>query len=102
MISLESNLPNKKKFNSFLHNNINFVTPKLNSNLARHKKNTTVILDYNNSKQSFKDKQNLNNTVMLDSSYRSSSRKKDSRKQRISWGNQSVLANSEIIPLSQK
>ena len=61
-------------------------TPKIDSNnMINHNKNITVMLDYNNSNQSFHTKQNLNNTVILDSSnYRSDSRKRDSRKTRVS------------------
>ena len=60
------------------------------------------MLDYNNSHNSFKTKQHLNNTVVIDSSYRSNSRKRGTGTQRISWGNHSVVANSEVVPLSQK
>ena len=65
-------------------------------------KNATALLDYNNSNQNFGAKTNLNNTVILDSSYRSGSRKRDSRKTRISLGNHSILANSELMPISQQ
>lgn len=88
---------------SYRKGKIKNATPKIYSNnMINHKKNATVMLDYNNSNQSFNTKQNLNNTVVLDSSYRSNSRKRDSRKTRISWGNHSIVANSEVMPISQQ
>lgn len=40
--------------------------------------------------------------MIVNSTYRSGSRKRDSRKQRISWGNNSILANSDVVPISQQ
>ena len=94
----------KKKFDSILYNKeINYATPKIYSNnIIKNKKNATVMLDYNSSNQSFKTKHQLNNTMVVNTSYRSGSRKRDSRKARISWGNNSIVANSEIVPISQQ
>lgn len=94
----------RKKLNSFLQkNDINYATPKIYSNnIIKNKKNATVMLDYNNSHNSINTKQPLNNTVVIDSSYRSNSRKRGTGTQRISWGNHSVVGNPESIPLSQK
>jgi len=40
--------------------------------------------------------------MLVNSSFRSGSRKRGTRKQRISWNNHSIMANSEAIPISQK
>ena len=76
-----------QKFNSFLQKHeIHYATPKIcSNNIIPDKKNATVMLDYNNSNQSFGSK--LNNTVVVNTSYRSGSRKRDSsKKTRVSWG----------------
>lgn len=93
----------KKKFNSFLQKaDITYATPKICSNNLIKDNNATVLLDYNNSNQSINLKQNLNNTMTV-TSYRSGSRKRASKKpSRVSWGNHSILANSEVVPLSQQ
>lgn len=93
----------KKKYNSFLQkNDIQYATPKINSNYMLQNKNATMMLDYKMSNQSFGSKSKLNNTMVVTSSYRSGSRKRDNRRPRISWGNHSIVANSEMIPLSQQ
>lgn len=94
----------KKKFNSFLQKaDIKYAIPKIYSNSKmKEKNNATVLLDYSNLNQSFNVKQNLNNTMTV-SSYRSGSRKRDSKKpSRISWDNHSLLMNSEAMPISQQ
>lgn len=65
----------------------------------RKTKNATTLLDYD--KNEYDSKQRLNNTVVIEN-YRGGTRKRDSKKTRISMGTTSILNNSEIMPLSQQ
>lgn len=44
----------------------------------------------------------MNKTITVNESFRKDSRKRGSRKQRISLANNSILANSEIMPATQQ